>query len=61
MSKLASYQQAKAELLKDKKGLSTLEGVLEDKRLKKGSNDIMYYVWLTLAISILFTVVRKIR
>ena len=61
ISKLASYQQAKAELLKDKGGLATLEGVLEDKRLKKNSNDIMYYVWLTLAISILFTVVRKIR
>jgi hypothetical protein len=61
LSKLANYQKAKSTLLKGRGELETLRGVLQDNELKKKSNDIMYYVWLTLAISILVTAIRKIK
>jgi hypothetical protein len=34
---------------------------VQDNQLKKKSNDLMYYVWLTLAIAILFVAIRKIK
>jgi hypothetical protein len=61
LSKLSNYQKAKSTLLKGRGELETLRGVLQDNELKKKSNDIMYYVWLTLAISILVTAIRKIK
>jgi hypothetical protein len=40
---------------------NTYDALAHDNQMKKKSNDIMYYIWLTLAIAILLTVVRKIK
>ena len=40
---------------------NTYDALAHDNQMKKKSNDIMYYIWLTLAIAILLTIVRKIK
>ena len=61
LATLASYQTAKAKLLKTGGSLDTVSAALVDEKLKRGSIDISYYIWLSLAISILLIAIRKIK
>ena len=61
LKKLASYENTKQKLLKSGKELDTLEALKEDSRLGKNSVGMSYYLWLTLAISILGITITKIK
>ena len=61
LKKLAGYQKSSAELLKSGFDLDTLGGLSEDVMLKKGSSNLSYLIWLTLAISVLGIAITRIR
>ena len=61
LKKLASYEQASHKLLKTGANLDTLGAQQSDSLLRKNSIDMSYYLWLTLAISILGIAITKIK
>ena len=61
LKQLASYEQASHELLKSGANLDTLGAQQSDSLLRKNSIDMSYYLWLTLAISILGIAITKIK
>ena len=61
LKQLASYENAKAELLKSGRELDTLDALKRDSRLRKNSEGMSYYLWLTLAISVLGFAITKIK
>ena len=61
LKKLASYENAKHKLLKSGGELDTLDALKQDSRLRKNSVDMSYYLWLTLAISVLGIAITKIK
>ena len=61
LKKLASYEQASHKLLKTGANLDTLSAQQSDSLLRKNSVDMSYYLWLTLAISILGIAITKIK
>uniref|UniRef100_A0A6C0EPN8 Uncharacterized protein n=1 Tax=viral metagenome TaxID=1070528 RepID=A0A6C0EPN8_9ZZZZ len=61
LKQLASYEQASHELLKSGANLDTLSAQQSDSLLRKNSIDMSYYLWLTLAISILGIAITKIK
>ena len=58
---MASYEQAGHKLLKSGANLDTLGAQQSDSLLRKNSIDMSYYLWLTLAISILGIAITKIK
>ena len=61
LKQLASYEQASHKLLKTGANLDTLGAQQSDSLLRKNSVDMSYYLWLTLAISILGIAITKIK
>ena len=61
LKQLASYEQASHKLLKTGSNLDTLGAQQSDSLLRKNSVDMSYYLWLTLAISILGIAITKIK
>ncbi len=61
LKQLASYENAKAKLLKSGRELDTLDALKQDSRLRKNSEGMSYYLWLTLAISVLGFAITKIK
>ena len=61
LKKLASYGQVSHKLLKAGSNLDTLSAQQSDSFLSKKSIDMSYYLWLTLAISILGIAITKIK
>jgi hypothetical protein len=61
LKQLASYENAKHKLLKSGRELETLTALKEDSHLSKNSMGMGYYLWLTLAISVLGTAIIKIK
>lgn len=61
LKKLASYGQVSHKLLKAGSNLDTLSAQQSDSLLSKNSIDMSYYLWLTLAISILGVAITKIK
>jgi len=61
LKQLASYEQASHKLLKTGANLDTLGAQQSDSFLRKNSIDMSYYLWLTLAISILGIAITKIK
>ena len=61
LKKLASYENANHKLLKTGSNLDTLRAQETDSLLRKKSVDLSYYLWLTLAISILGITITKIK
>ena len=61
LKKLASYGQVSHKLLKAGSNLDTLGAQQSDSLLSKKSIDMSYYLWLTLAISILGVAITKIK
>ena len=61
LKKLASYEQASHTLLKAGSNLDTLGAQQSDSLLRKNSVSLSYYLWLTLAISILGIAITKIK
>ena len=61
LKKLASYEQASHKLLKTGANLDTLGAQQSDSLLRKNSINMSYYLWLTLAISILGIAITKIK
>ena len=61
LKQLASYENAKHKLLKSGRDIETLNALKEDNRLSKNSVNMSYYLWLTLAISILGITITKIK
>ena len=61
LKKLASYEQASHKLLKTGANLDTLGAQQSDSLLRKNSIDMSYYLWLTLAISVLGIAITKIK
>lgn len=61
LKKLASYEQTIHKLLQSGSNLDTLDAQQSDSLLRKNSVDMSYYLWLTLAISILGFAITKIK
>ena len=61
LKKLFEYGNTRDKLLKSENSLDTLSAQQVDNSLKKGSVDMGYYLWLTLAISILGIAISKIK
>ena len=61
LKKLASYENAKHKLLKSGGELDTLSAIKKDSLLRKNSVSMSYYLWLTLAISVLGFTITKIK
>ena len=61
LRKLEEFNNERTNIMNKIVQSDTYAAVVQDNQLKKKSNDLMYYVWLTLAIAILFTTIRKIR
>ena len=61
LKQLASYENTKHKLLKSGDELDTLNALKQDSLLKKNSVDMSYYLWLTLAISVLGFTITKIK
>ena len=61
LKNLASYENAKHKLLKTGGELDTLAAIKKDSLLRKNSVDMSYYLWLTLAISVLGFTITKIK
>ncbi len=61
LKQLASYENAKHKLLKSGRELETLNALKEDSHLSKNSMGMGYYLWLTLAISVLGMAIVKIK
>lgn len=59
--KLEKFQNERANVMNNIAQNDTYVAAAQDNQLKKRSNDLMYYVWLTLAIAILFVAIRKIK
>jgi len=59
--KLGKFQNERANVMNNIAQNDTYVAAAQDNQLKKRSNDLMYYVWLTLAIAILFVAIRKIK
>ena len=61
LKQLSSYENTKAELLKSGRELDTLDALKRDSYLRKSSEGLSYYLWLTLAISVLGIAITKIK
>jgi len=61
LKNLASYENAKHKLLKAGGELDTLSAIKKDSLLRKNSVNMSYYLWLTLAISVLGFTITKIK
>jgi len=61
LKKLASYETASQKLLNMGTNFDTLNAQKEDSILRKNSVDLSYYLWLSLAISILGVAITKIK
>ncbi len=61
LKQLSSYENTKAELLKSGRELDTLDALKRDSYLRKNSEGMSYYLWLTLAISVLGFAITKIK
>ena len=55
------HQEAVEKLLKSGRELDTLDALKQDSRLRKNSEGMSYYLWLTLAISVLGFAITKIK
>jgi len=61
LRKLQEFQNERTNIMNKIVQSDTYAAAAQDNQLKKRSNDLMYYVWLTLAIAILFVAIRKIK
>jgi len=61
LKQLVSYEQASNKLLNTGSNLNTLGAQQSDSLLKKNSINMNYYLWLTLAISVLGVAIAKIK
>ena len=61
LKQLVSYEQASNKLLNTGSNLNTLGAQQSDSLLKKNSINMSYYLWLTLAISVLGVAIAKIK
>uniref|UniRef100_A0A6C0C441 Uncharacterized protein n=1 Tax=viral metagenome TaxID=1070528 RepID=A0A6C0C441_9ZZZZ len=61
LKQLSRYELASQKLLKSGNNIDTLGALEEDSRLKKNSIGMSYYLWLTLAISVLGVAITRIK
>jgi hypothetical protein len=61
LRKLEEFQNERMNIMNKIVQSDSYAAAAQDNQLKKKSNDLMYYVWLTLAIAILFVAIRKIK
>ena len=61
LRKLEEFQNERMSIMNKIVQSDSYAAAVQDNQLKKKSNDLMYYVWLTLAIAILFVAIRKIK